>query len=79
MVSATNPSSESIEIDPGSSVKVAAFRLARGVVDELFKVRSGGGPLFRPSCFSPGWLKGMLQLKFHGQCSKVIPRNSLLR
>ena len=47
MVSATNPSSESIEIDPGSSVKVAAFRLARGVVDELFKVRSGGGPLFR--------------------------------
>ena len=55
MVSATtNSSSESIEIDPGSSVKFAVFRLARGVnVEELFKVRRGGGPLFRPSCFSP--------------------------
>ena len=47
VVSAANPSSESIEIDPGSSVKVAAFRLARVVVDELFKVRSGGGPLLK--------------------------------
>jgi hypothetical protein len=47
MVSATKPSSESVEIDPGSPVEVAAFRLARGVVDELFQVRSGGGPLFR--------------------------------
>ena len=35
VVSATNPSSESIEIDPGSSAKVAALRLARGVVDEF--------------------------------------------
>ena len=35
MVSATKPCSESIEIDPGSSAKVAALRLARGVVDEF--------------------------------------------